>query len=310
MVAVELSNVYKTYGDTVALDGISLTVEKGEIFGLLGPNGAGKTTTMKLLTGLLTSDRGTVTVFDLDPTAAGHRVRALSGYVMQQTTQDKYLSGTQNLRLHAELFGMPRAHVPGRVQEALQWAGLTEAAERPVATYSGGMQRRLDLAAIKLQQPALTLLDEPTLGLDVQGRRQVWQLVQSLKDMGTTVIVTTHYIEEAERLCDRIAMIQDGRVVGFDTPDALRRRVLGERHRLEVEMDSEPEIWPAQLRLIPEKIGPFTWCFEGQPDELFQAAAELYAHAGDRLRGVRYIEPTLEEVFVRLTTGEYAALSS
>lgn len=309
-VAIELENVRKTYGATVALDGISLAVEKGEIFGLLGPNGAGKTTMMKLLTGLLAPSSGTVRVFDLDPTISGRRVRALSGYVMQQTTQDKYLSGSQNLRMHAELFGLPSAHVAERVQDALEWAALTDAAERPVATYSGGMQRRLDLAAIKLQQPALTLLDEPTLGLDVQGRRQVWGLVEALKDMGTTVIVTTHYIEEAERLCDRIAMIEHGRLVGFDTPDALRRRVLGERHRLEVELDSDPGTWPAQIRLVPEKTGPFTWCFEGQPDELFQTAAELYAHMSDGPRAVRYIEPTLEEVFVRLTDGAYTALSS
>lgn len=308
--AVQLKGVHKTYGATVALDGISLAVEKGEIFGLLGPNGAGKTTTMKLLTGLLAPSSGTVQVFGLDPAVAGRRVRALSGYVMQQTTQDKYLSGAQNLRMHAELFGMPRALVAGRVQEALQWAGLTEAAHRRVATYSGGMQRRLDLAAIKLQQPALTLLDEPTLGLDVQGRRRVWQLVQSIKEMGMTVIVTTHYIEEAERLCDRIAMIEGGRVVGFDTPDALRRRVLGERHKLEVEMDSQPDAWPSHLGVTAEQTGPFTWCFEGPPAELFHAAAALYADGGDRVRGVRYIEPTLEEVFVRLTDGEYAALSS
>lgn len=308
--AVELVDVHKSYGRTVALDGITLSVGEGEIFGLLGPNGAGKTTLMKLLTGLLVPNNGSVRVFGLDPSVSGRRVRAASGYVMQQTTHDKYLSATQNLRMHAELFGMTRDQAARRVRGALDWAGLTNVADRPLATFSGGMQRRLDLAAIKLQQPRLTLLDEPTLGLDVQARRQVWDLVQALKDMGTTVIVTTHYIEEAERLCDHIAMIQHGRVVGFDTPEALRSRVLGERHRLEVEFDGEPDTWPDGLPLEPERTAPSTWCFEGQPGELFQVAAVLYDHLSHCLRGVRYIEPTLEEVFVRLTDDSYAALSS
>lgn len=308
--AVELVDVHKSYGATVALDGINLSVGQGEIFGLLGPNGSGKTTTMKLLTGLLVPNNGSVRVFGIDPAVSGRRVRAVSGYVMQETTHDKYLSATQNLRMHAELFGMPRERVAGMVREALDWAGLTAVADRPLATYSGGMKRRLDLAAIKLQQPRLALLDEPTLGLDVPARRQVWQLVQALKDAGTTVIVTTHYIEEAERLCDRIAMIQHGRVVGFDTPEALRRRVLGERHRLEVELDEEPGSWPDELNLVPKRGAASTWYFEGQPGELFQVAAVLHDRLDSCLRGVRYIEPKLEDVFVRLTGDDSIPLSS
>lgn len=307
--AVELSGVRKSYDATVALDGLSIAVGEGEIFGLLGPNGAGKTTVMKLLTGLLTPNSGTVKVFGLDPSVSGRRVRSLSGFVMQESTHDKYLSATQNLRMHAELFGMRRELVAQQVRDVLHWAGLRDAADRPLATYSGGMRRRLDLAAIKLQQPRLILLDEPTLGLDVQARRLVWRLIQDLQDAGATIIVTTHYIEEAERLCDYIAMIQHGRVVGFDTPDALRKRVLGERHRLEAELKEEPAHWPQELKLVPKRSGPATWSFEGQPGELFQAAGVLYDRLGHHLRGVRYMEPTLEEVFVRLTGEDSATLS-
>ncbi len=256
---------------------------------------------MKLLTGLLRPDAGAVRVFGLDPSTAPRQVRAFSGYVMQDTTHDKYLTAEQNLTMHAELFGVPKAHVKMRVRDALAWAGLTDAARRPVASYSGGMQRRLDLAALKLQRPRLALLDEPTLGLDVQARRQVWELVKALKADGTTVIVTTHYIEEAERLCDRIAMIQRGRLVGFDTPDALRRRVLGERHRLEVELGEEPPSWPPELTLRSEKAGERTWTFEGQPADLFHIAALLHRHLGPRVLSTRYVQPTLEEVFLHLT---------
>ena len=265
--AVQLVNVYKTYGKTPALNGLTFTVGPGEIFGLLGPNGSGKTTTMKLLTGLLRPDGGFVQVFGLDPAASPRKVRALSGYVMQETTHDKHLSAEQNLRMHGDLFGIPRRQLSARVQDALEWAGLTTAARRPLITYSGGMQRRLDLAAVKLQQPRLVLLDEPTLGLDVQSRRQVWQLVQELKQSGTTVIVTTHYIEEAERLCDKIALIHHGRLVGFDTPDALRRLVLGEQHRLELVLKDEPTAWPDDLSLLPEKSGLGIWSFVGEPWE-------------------------------------------
>lgn len=148
------------------------------------------------------------------------------------------------------------------------------------------------------------LLDEPTLGLDVQSRRQVWQLVQELKQSGTTVIVTTHYIEEAERLCDKIALIHHGRLVGFDTPDALRRLVLGEQHRLEIVMKDEPTAWPDDLSLLPEKSGLGIWSFVGEPAELFQTAALLHQHFADDIVETRYIEPTLEEVFVRLTGGD------
>lgn len=299
--AVQLDNVSKSYGETAALDGVSLTVKQGEIFGLLGPNGAGKTTMMKLLTGLLEPGGGTVQVFGLDPWRSGSKVRVLSGWVMQQSTHDKYLSAVQNLRMYAELFGMPARQVAGEVQEVLRWAGLAEAAHRPVATYSGGMMRRLDLAAIKLQRPALVLLDEPTLGLDVQARRQVWQLVRDLSGAGATVIITTHYIQEAESLCHRIAMIRRGKIVGFDTPEALRKRVLGERHRLEVDFDGDPPFWPEEIELTPVSIGPSAWSFEGHPAELFQIAALLNRQLGRQLRGVRYLQPSLEDVFVRLT---------
>lgn len=222
--AIELYDVHKTYGSTIALNGLTLTVGSGEIFGLLGPNGAGKSTTIKMVNGLLAPDRG-----------------------------------------------------------------------------SGGMRRRFDLAVIKLQQPRLTLLDEPPLGLDVRARRHVWELIRGLKAEGTTVLLTTHYLDEAERLCDRIALIQKGRVVGLDTPESLRRLVLGERHRLEVELDTEHPIWPLDLTLTATQLSAATWCFEGEPRDLFHTAASLYEHLGTAVRSVRYVEPTLEDVFLRLT---------
>lgn len=299
--AIELYDVHKTYGSTIALNGLTLTVGSGEIFGLLGPNGAGKSTTIKMVNGLLAPDRGSIRVFGIDPAVSGRHVRSITGYVMQETTFDKHLSATENLRMYAELFGMRRREVARRVREALFWAGLTDAADRPLVTYSGGMRRRFDLAVIKLQQPRLTLLDEPPLGLDVRARRHVWELIRGLKAEGTTVLLTTHYLDEAERLCDRIALIQKGRVVGLDTPESLRRLVLGERHRLEVELDTEHPIWPLDLTLTATQLSAATWCFEGEPRDLFHTAASLYEHLGTAVRSVRYVEPTLEDVFLRLT---------
>ncbi|HZV52047.1 MAG TPA: ATP-binding cassette domain-containing protein [Candidatus Dormibacteraeota bacterium] len=222
--AVECRELSHRFGSVQALDGVEFVVGSGEVFGLLGPNGAGKTTTIRVLVTLLRPDRGTVRVFGLDVVHNAMAVRRAIGYVPQQLSADQSLSGYENVWLFARLFDVPRAQLRSRVQEALALMGLEEAAHRPVATYSGGMVRRLELAQALVNRPRLLVLDEPTIGLDPVARAGVWQRVQELRARtGMTVLLTTHYMDEADRLCDRLALMHRGRVVALDTPARLKQ---------------------------------------------------------------------------------------
>jgi ABC-2 type transport system ATP-binding protein len=220
--AVQARNLRHAYGEIVAVDGIDLTVAPGEIFGLLGPNGAGKTTTLRMITTLLPVTRGTVTVFGLDVAGRTMAVRRLIGYVPQQLSADAALTGTENVLLYARLFDVPRAERRARGAEVIEAMGLTDAANRPVGTYSGGMVRRLELAQALVSSPRLLILDEPTIGLDPVARTGVWERIGEVRARtGMTVLVTTHYMTEAEEQCDRVALMHRGRIRVQGTPPEL-----------------------------------------------------------------------------------------
>ncbi|HZQ82779.1 MAG TPA: ATP-binding cassette domain-containing protein [Gaiellaceae bacterium] len=221
--AVACHGVRHRFGDNVAVDGVDLTVQEGEVFGLLGPNGAGKTTLIRLMNTLLPLQEGEIAVFGNDVRRAKTSVRRLLGYVPQQLSIEGALTGRENVMWFARLFDVPRAERRERVDTALESMALTDAANRLANTYSGGMVRRLELAQALVNRPALLILDEPTIGLDPVARDSVWQRVEELRDAtGMTVLLTTHYMEEADALCDRIALMHLGSIRAEGTPDELK----------------------------------------------------------------------------------------
>jgi ABC-2 type transport system ATP-binding protein len=221
--AVRTRGLRHRFGEHVAVDGIDLEVQRGEVFGLLGPNGAGKTTTIRILNTLLPPQEGEAEVFGYDVRRAPMAVRRLLGYVPQQLSIEGALTGRENVMWFARLFDVPRAERKARVDDALHAMGLTDAADRLASGYSGGMVRRLELAQALVNRPALLVLDEPTVGLDPVARDGVWQRVEDLREAtGMTVLLTTHYMAEADALCDRIALMHLGTIRAEGTPDELK----------------------------------------------------------------------------------------
>ncbi|MGP4101618.1 ABC transporter ATP-binding protein [Nonomuraea sp. KM90] len=221
---IDTERLSRTFGDHPAVDGLTLAIAPGQIFGLLGPNGAGKTTTIRMLSTLLPPSAGTARVCGYDVVRAAEEVRRRIGYVMQQVSSMGYymLTGREKAEIEAALYHVPRRRVKTRADEVLELVGLSESADRLVQEYSGGMQKRLDLACGLLHRPELLILDEPTLGLDVQSRHHMWNHIRSLCDEGMTVLLATNYMDEADRLCDRLTIIDRGRQVVTGTPAELK----------------------------------------------------------------------------------------
>lgn len=284
----------------VAVDELDLEIGQGEVFGLLGPNGAGKTTVIQMLLGLTAPSSGLVRVLGVDPAADPLLVRANAGVVMQRATLDPFLTGWENIQLYAELYPLLPSERKDRIDSALSWAGLTESADRLVRTYSGGMKRRLDLAIGTLHQPQLLLLDEPTLGLDIQTRRQLWDLIRDLKSAGTTVLLTTHYLEEANRLCDRIAILHRGRLAALGSPEELRARHVSSSHQLVVTLERQIELTGRALPVAPTREGE-RLVFSGPPEVLWKTFSLLQSEFEEDIVAVSYEQPSLDDVFVFLT---------
>ncbi|KAA2252432.1 ATP-binding cassette domain-containing protein [Solihabitans fulvus] len=230
--AIAVTGLRKSYGDHVVLDGVDLTVQQGTIFSLLGANGAGKTTTVKILSTLIGADAGDARVAGHDLAGNPDAVRAAIGVTGQFSAVDNLLTGSENLRLMADLHHLPRGEGRRRAAELLEQFDLVEAAGKPVSTYSGGMRRRLDLAMTLVGSPSVIFLDEPTTGLDPRSRRSMWQIVRDLVAGGVTIFLTTQYLEEADELSDRIAVLDQGRLVAEGTSDELKRRIPGGHVRL------------------------------------------------------------------------------
>jgi ABC-2 type transport system ATP-binding protein len=223
--AVQAQELVKIFGDNYAVNGVDLVIPAGGIYGVLGPNGAGKTTTIRMLATLLTPDRGTAKIFGYDVVKDSHIVRQLIGVTGQYASVDEKLSATENLFIFSRLLGLSSRDAKRKTSELLEEFGLTEAAKRPLAQYSGGMRRRLDLAASLINQPPLIFLDEPTTGLDPRTRNQMWNTIRRLVSEGSTVVLTTQYLDEADQLADRIAVIDRGKVIADGTPAELKARI-------------------------------------------------------------------------------------
>ncbi|SNS45355.1 ABC-2 type transport system ATP-binding protein [Actinomadura meyerae] len=312
--AVAAEGLRKRYGDREALVGLDLRVPAGTVHGLLGPNGAGKTTAVRVLTTLARPDGGTARVAGHDVVRDAGRVRRGIGLVGQHAAVDEILGGRENLVMFGRLYHLGARRARQRADELLERFGLTEAAGRPAGQYSGGMRRRLDLAASMILAPPVLFLDEPTTGLDPRGRNEVWEAVRALVDGGTTVLLTTQYLEEADRLADGVSVIDRGRVIAEGTPDELKKRLGGDR--IEVVLDD-----PAALGAAAGIIGRIA---DGEVDvdaEALRIGAPVSGRAAALTEAVRALDgagvaaadiglrrPTLDEVFLHLTgekkTGE------
>jgi len=230
--AIAVAGLRKAYGEHTVLDGIDLTVQQGTVFALLGPNGAGKTTTVQILSTLIHANAGQAALAGYDLNTEPARIREVIGVTGQYSAVDKLLTGRENLMLMADLFHLGRARAKARAEELLERFDLTEAADKPASTYSGGMQRKLDLAMTLVSDPQIIFLDEPTTGLDPRSRRVMWQIVKDLTRSGVTIFLTTQYLEEADQLAGQIALLDRGRLIAQGTPDELKRMIPGGHIRL------------------------------------------------------------------------------
>jgi ABC-2 type transport system ATP-binding protein len=300
--AIEMIDLTKTFGKFTAVDHLSLTVHQGEIFGLLGPNGSGKTTTINMLSGLSTPTSGQVKVLGYDVRHQTRQVRQILGAVPQETALYEELSAWANMDFHADLFGLPVRDKKQRITKMLELVQLLDRKDSAVHTFSGGMKRRLALGRALLHDPKLVYLDEPTLGVDVQARRVIWDYILALRDQGKTVLVTTNYLEEAETLCDRIAIIDRGRLVALDTPTELTQRFGGsvvEMETVRVFQDLE------QLRAMPgiqkvEQEGRHLKITTQSGEKVVPQIINLVAQCCE-IRDITVREPALEEIFLQLT---------
>jgi len=304
MNAVETQDIVKTFGDVVALDGVSLSFDEGIVYGLLGPNGAGKTTLIRVLTTLLKPDSGSALVAGTDVIGDPVGVRHKIGLAGQFAAVDEFLTGRENVEMVGQLYNLSKSEAARRAEDVLERINLIEAADRPVRTYSGGMRRRLDLAASMVGRPQVLFLDEPTTGIDPGSRLDLWDFIEELVEGGTTLLLTTQYLDEADRLADRIGVIDHGRLIDEGTSDELKDRFGGNVVEVHVADDDKEAATGAlagvaggelrterQAILIPAVEGPRT----------LTAAVRALDEAGIEPRDIGLRRPTLDDVFLKLT---------
>ena len=297
--AIEVRNLRKCYGDLQAVDGISFSVEQGEMFGILGPNGAGKTTSLEIIEGLRPADSGSVSLLGLAPWPRNPALLPRIGVQLQATALLERLTAREQLQVFAGLYGVAEA----RVSEVLEMVGLTDKAETRAEKLSGGQAQRLSIACAVAHRPEVLFLDEPTAGLDPQARRNLWDLVREIRGSGTTVILTTHYLEEAEALCDRVAIMDHGKILAMDTPAALVRGL---------DVPVKISLPPDALSLTEAGALPGVSAARVAPGALVleadnPAAALTSLAENGKLDGIQVSGATLEDVFLSLTGREYRA---
>ena len=304
--AIAIDGLVKTFGSLHALNGITMEVAEGTVHGLLGPNGAGKTTTVRVLSTLLRPDGGSATVGGYDVVRQAEQVRRLIALTGQFAAVDEYLTGRENIAMVGRLLGMARAQAFARADELLELFRLTDAAEKPVKAYSGGMRRRLDLAVSLTGEPRFLYLDEPTTGLDPRARRQVWDLIEGLADGGATVLLTTQYLDVADKLSDRIAVIDAGSVVAEGTPDELKETVGG--RVVEVRVADDAGIGPA-AKVLSTLTGAEPGIDRGArlltaaiaETRMLAKATRALEDAKVEVDEIALRRPSLDEVFLALT---------
>lgn len=306
--AIEVTNLSKTYDTVDAVKNLSLTVQHGEIFGLLGPNGAGKSTTLRILITTLSPTTGTATILGHDVVKEADTVRRLIGYVAQERAIDRFLTGREHLLLLADLYHLKKDEALARIKTLLKLVNLEEHADRVAKGYSGGMKRKLDIACGLLPNPKILFLDEPTLGLDVQSRLNIWDHVRKLKEQGMTIVMTTNYLDEADQLCDRIAIIDRGEIRAIGSPKDLKASLGGDG------------IWLTLSDATPEALDQLTTALQGLPfvrgirprengldirvdgpEKALPAIMETTTKVGCLLDGIEYHRPRLDDVFVAHT---------
>ena len=308
MYSVETRSLSKSFGTVNAVNDISFAVESGEIFGFLGPNGAGKSTTIMILTTLLKPTSGQALVFGFDVMTQPKQVRQSIGYVQQESTVDEYLTGRENLLLQARLNHIPKDQISKRIDEVLELIELTDKQNDPVVTYSGGMRKRLDIAGGLLHRPKVLFLDEPTVGLDIQTRRKIWEYIKKIhKEFEMTIFLTTHYMEEADQLCDRIGIIDRGKIQIIDSPENMKNAMGNEVISLTFENGNSDFL--SQLRQIDlikkinednNKLTIFASKGTEVIPKIFQISSELQI----KIISISLTQPTLDDVFISYTGHE------
>ncbi len=307
-VAIETFGLGKVYDGVTAIEGLSFQVFAGEVFGLVGPNGAGKSTTLRILITILRPTTGHATVLGHDVVREADCVRHLIGYVPQERAIDRFLTGREHLLLLGDLYHLPKSETKRRIAEILKLVNLETHADRPAKTYSGGMKRKLDIACGLLPNPKVLFLDEPTLGLDVQSRLRIWDYIRRLRERGITIVMTTNYLDEADQLCDRLAIIDDGRIKALGSPSELKAGLGGDIVSLTV---GASEMARVEMLASALKGLPFVRAISTKPtgldirvespEKALPAVLEAANRLACRLEFIEYHRPRLEDVFVAHT---------
>jgi ABC-2 type transport system ATP-binding protein len=308
--SIETKSLTKSFGDVIAVNNISFSVEKGEIFGFLGPNGAGKSTTMMIFTTLLKPTSGQALISGFDVSTNAKQVRENIGYVQQESTVDEYLTGRENLMLQAKLNHIPKNEINMRIDDILELIELSDKQDQAVVTYSGGMRKRLDIAGGLLHRPKVLFLDEPTVGLDIQTRRKIWEYIKKIHtEFDMTIFLTTHYMEEADKLCDRIGIMDDGKIQVIDTPESMKNAMGNEVISLVIEESTNHDSFLSEIKKIKfvkkineddSKLTLFTSNGTKIIPTIFQISSELNI----TITSISLTQPTLDDVFISYTGHE------
>lgn len=308
--SIETKSLTKSFGDVIAVNDISFSVEKGEIFGFLGPNGAGKSTTMMILTTLLKPTSGQALIAGFDVMTNAKQVRENIGYVQQESTVDEYLTGRENLLLQAKLNHIPKNEIDERIDDVLELIELVDKQDQTVVTYSGGMRKRLDIAGGLLHRPRVLFLDEPTVGLDIQTRRKIWEYIKKIHiEFDMTIFVSTHYMEEADQLCDRVGIIDGGKIQVIDSPENMKNAMGNEVISILIDGDKNRDSFLSEIKKIEfvKKInedGLKLTLFASNGTEVIPKIFQISSTLDIKIKSISLTQPTLDDVFISYTGHE------